>query len=197
MNTWWLKSYTEPDIVILPPPLPREDSSASPTTKEPIRDAPKKISSVGVAGERSFDSRSSTTSLTRGPSSAVLDVYKRHQSLQKTSSYSNLLSTTEAEKQTQKKSITMPREIASSDSATELPQMKRSITPVPRHSVPQVTVSTFSSGSRRLTQPNVETVGLGSTVAREPADRKTSRSSVTSRDNMTQMTVAPLDSSEL
>ena len=197
MNTWWLKGYTEPDIVILPPP--REDtptSPTSPTTKEPIRDAPRKFSSFG---EKYTDTRASTSSLPRGLSSTTLDVYKRHQSLQ-TSSFSNLLSAEEGERlckektATSKRSVTIPREISSSKSTTELPQTTQSTTLAHRLSVPQTTVSTFASGVRRVTQPNVETVGLGSSSrAREPGDRKVSRTSVTSREHPLQMTVAPLD----
>jgi atrial natriuretic peptide receptor B len=196
MNTWWLKGYTEPDIVILPPP--REDTPTSPTTKEPIRDAPKKFSSLG---EKYTDTRTSTSSLPRGLSSTTLDVYKRHQSLQ-TSSFSNLLSAVEGERlckektATSKRSVTIPREISSSKSTTELPQTTQPTTPAHRFSVPQITVSTFASGVRRVTQPNVETVGLGSSSssrAREPGNRNVSRTSVTSREHPLQMTVAPLD----
>ena len=205
MNTWWLKGYTEPDITVLPPPPTRKDSPASPTTKEPIRDAPKKFSSsVGAAGERRRDSRSSLNSLPRGLSSTTLDVYKRHQSLH-TSSFSNLLSAEEAERLSREKnttskrsSSTMPRDVSSSKSATELPQLPQPPTTGPlahRLSVPQATVTTFQSGVRRVTHPSVETVGLGSRAREPTGDRKVSRTSITSRENSPiQMTVTPLDS---
>ena len=181
MNTWWLKGYTEPDEGIPPPPPPREDTPTSTTTKEPIRDAPKKISSVG---EKPPDLRCSTNSLQRGgPSSTALDVFKRHQSLT-TSSFTNLLSMEEGERMgrekmvTPKRSITMPRY----DSTTELPQMKQPVNTASRHSVSHVTASTSPSGNRRMTQPNVETVGLGSSGG----GRTVSRTSTT-------LTLAPLD----
>ena len=187
MNTWWLKGYTEPDEGILPLPPPREDTPTSATTKEPIRDAPKKISSVGEAGEKPPDLRCSTNSLQRGPSSAALDVFKRHQSLT-TSSFSNLLSVEEGDRLgrekmvTPKRSITMPREVTSYDSTTELPQMKQPVNTASRHSVSHMTASTSPSGNRRMTQPNMEAVGLGSSGG----DRTVSRTSAT-------LTLAPLD----
>ena len=202
MNTWWLKDYTEPEIEILPPPPPpplQEDTF--PTTMEPIRDAPKKTSSVEM--DRSADQRGSTGSLTRGgPSSSALDVFKRHQSLH-TGSFSNLLSTEEGERLgrekmvTPKRSITMPREVTSSGSATELTRRPISPNPpAPRHSLPQITVKTFPSGGRRVTQPNMESVGLVSGRAREEAGRKISHTSVTSRENTAkQPSLSPLDGS--
>ena len=199
MNTWWLKGYTEPEREVLPPC--REETSSSPTTKEPIRDAPKKISNVAVMGGRSLDVSGSTSSLSRGVSSrssTALDVYKR-QGLH-SSSASNLLSIEEGEKTgrdkmvTPKRSITMPREAMSSGLASE--QSRPAAKPAPpavRHSVPHIKVNTFSLGSRRLTQPNMESVGLGSAAVREGAERKMSRTSITSREHTTQLSVSPLD----
>ena len=196
MNTWWLKGYTEPEIEVLPPPL--EDTSLSLTTMEPVRDAPKKTSSVGMAGGRSADMRStSTTSLPRGVpvshSSTALDVYKRHQTPHTTGSFSNLLSAEEGERGGRDKmvcprrSITMPRE------ATPTPA---SSSGGARHSVPHIIVSTLAASSRRLTQPNMETVGLGSAVVRESVERRVSCTSVTSRETTTQLSVAPLDGTQ-
>ena len=193
MSTWWLIDYTEPDIVVLPPS--REDAPHSPTTMEPIREPPKKFS-VGAMSERSPELYCSTssTSLSRGDSqtSTSLDLYKRHQSLQ-ANSYSNLLSAESGEKIAPKHSIT-PREFPKSGSATELlPKAKTSLTnpakpglTATRLSVPQITVNSHpTAGNRRLTQPNVESVGL---VAK---GHRSLSSVTTSRENS--LGVTPLD----
>ena len=181
MNTWWLKGYTEPDGGVLPPP-PRQDTQVSPTTKEPIRDAPKKLSSVSGIGEKPLDTRAAA-GLQRGPSSAALDLYKIHKSLQ-TSSFTNLLSADDVggRENTQKRAITMSRESTGCDTATNSPPRQPVIGPASlRHSVPHVMVGTFPSGVRRMTTPNVETVGLSSAAE----GRKTSAAG--------QLTLAPLD----
>ena len=191
MNTWWLVDYTEPDIVVLPPA--REDAPLSPTTMEPIRASPKKYS-VG-----DLRCSASSSSLTRGDSlnSTGVDLYKKHQSLQ-ASSFSNLLAAEgggergAGEKVGQKRSITMPRESSKGGSVSELPHAKTSLTSVTitgsmgtRFSVPHIKVTPHPSSGRRVTQPNMETVGLG---VRELQ----SRHSTSSRDHV-QPAVTPLD----
>ena len=117
MTTWWLVDYTEPEK----PPLlpPRADIPISPTTKEPIRQPPKKsTSSVGASNDVPLQFRRSSVNLSRDPSYtniAALEtsygsaggtafppglraagnggglVFQRNQSLQITRSFSNLL----------------------------------------------------------------------------------------------------------
>ena len=204
MNTWWLTDYKEPDIIILPPT--REDAPNSPTTKEPIREAPKKMSSVG--DRSSPDIRCSTGNISQGMMelSTGMDLFKKHQSL-RTSSVNNLLAMEGSGDKgndkmiVPKRSITMPREGTSlgSGSASELPQMKTSQSTTKTHgqqttrySVPHIKVNTFPTGTRRVTQPNIESVGLA--PAPSGLHRKTSRT--TNRDITTQVAVVPLDTNQ-
>lgn len=217
MNTWWLVGYTEPDVVACPPPRP--DAPNTPTTKEPIREPPKKYS----FNERGLDSRSSVSlhskavvggcqtsngldaegqgrcgspSLVGGSNALV----KRHSSLYATSSYHSLLSVNgDGEKIKLKHSTPLQ----GSGSATELAPAMTSVASVARSSgsafgirhsipnVPQIKVNSTPTGSRRVTYPTVESIGLG--ISREPGKpSRLSQTSLSSRDTK-QLAVMPLD----
>ena len=156
MNTWWLVDYTEPDTSPLPPPP--ADVPQSPTTMEPIREPPKKFS-LGVPNDKGPPKKNSL-----GIQSAQIRLSTA--SLQVTSSTHNLLSAEGGErgggdKGKQKRSTT----------TSELPHSTTSLTNISRAAgptgvrysvpnVPPIKAHKFPAGKRRVTHPDVETVGL-------------------------------------
>lgn len=204
MNTWWLVGYTESDIVACPPP--RLDTPNTPTTKEPIREPPKKYS----FNERSLESRSSVSLYSKalagesngldaeshgrcspsvmGGSNALL---KKHSSLYATSSYSLLPGNGgDGEKAKLKRSTPLQ----GSGSATELAPAITSVANVARSSgsavgvrysvpnVPQIKVNNIPTGNRRVTHPTVECIGLGVSPREPGKPSHLSQTSISSKD---------------
>lgn len=213
MSTWWLVGYTEPDIAVRPPT--RLDTPNSPTTKEPIREPPKKYS----FNERSLDSRS-TSSLqskavvvespnsngsdaeshgVRSPS-VTGEFLKKHWSLYGTSSYPNLLSVDGGERgDGERHKQTRSTLLQGSGSATELAPAKTSVASIARstagvrHSVPnvpQIRVNGLSTDTRR--RATLQSVGLGASSRESRKPSSLSQTSISNRD-CKQLAVTPLD----
>ena len=201
MNTWWLVDYTEPDAASLPPPP--ADVPQSPTTMEAIREPPKKFS-LGVPSDKDPPKKHSlgVPSDKDPPKKNGLGVQSAHlrlstSSLQVTSSTHSLLSAERGERGSGHKGKP-GRSITTSElphSTTSLTSISRAAAPsgvrysVPN--VPQIMVHKFPGGKRRVTHPDVETVGLEASSK----DKRMPQSSTAGRDTP-QPPVTPLDSKQ-